>query len=544
VPASTIRRVAREFGDAANIGGTIEIKGVKLPYRPVSAIQFRGGSGHSNGFHVYLGVDLLNQLMGCCEVPGGVIGWCARSDGNPWTGSVKFAPKATKDGHLTSSNWPQFMEGTWPHPTPKVPEKVSLIDLFTCCPGFGPFPFVDQVEDLFKKFEFPYRIEAIFGFGSNLAVTTMELESMEKFLKSVKFMAASHLFHNETTEGFCDIVLPDAHGLEALAAIEGDMWVMTHPVGLLDHTFPIRQPAVEPLYERRDFCEVLNDLAIRLGFSKEYYTNINNTNQVLIGAPPALDVNKTYTWEEINDLILRKRFGEEHNLAWFKEHGFIKWPKKVEEAYWRPFLNARSSIYMEFLIDHGEETKEILEPRDISIDFDQFTPLISWFPPATHREKDPSLDLYSFSFKDILHAGSGTHGIPWLSEISDTNPWHNYFVINSKTAREKGLKDLDWVWVENARGRKVRAPIHTMEGIHPQCIAMIVGSGKYAKGMPRALGKGGNFNVLLEGDLHHCCPISLNIETAVKVKVYKCEESDKKGPAMIYKASKGRMSLL
>jgi len=46
---------------------------------------------------------------------------------------------------------------------------------------------------------------------------------------------------------------------------------------------------------------------------------------------------------------------------------------------------------------------------------------------------------------------------------------------------------------------------------------------------------------LLEGDLDHCCPVSMNIETAVKVKIYKAKESD---PRIVYKASKPRFDLL
>ncbi|MBI4284299.1 MAG: molybdopterin-dependent oxidoreductase [Chloroflexi bacterium] len=542
VPAGTIRRVAREFGENANIGGTIEIQGVTLPYRPVAAVQFRGGSGHSNGFHTYLAVDLLNHLVGACEVPGGATAWGgARSFGNPWTGGWKFEVIATKDGHLTSTNWPTGFPGTWPHPEPKIPRMLTMTDLFTCCPSFSSLPFVDQAEELYQKFNYPYRAEAMFGMGSNMAVTTLELESTEKFLKSLRFLAGAYIFHNETTEGFCDIVLPSTGPLETLNAIQADMPVMNEPVGMLDHTFPICQPCVEPMYERRPFEEVLNELAIRMGFSKEYYTHINRANGTMYGTSPPLYVEQKYTWEEICDHILRTRFGEEHNLDWFKEHGFIQWHKDVKEAYWRPFVDARSSIYMEFLIPHGKEIGDICESRGIRVDMKQYTALLSWFPPATHREKDPELDLYAFSYKDVAHSGSGTHGIPWLAEISDRNPWHNFLMINRKTAEKKGLKDLDWVYVENARGRKIKARIHTMEGVHPQCVAMIVGAGHYSRGMPLATGKGACFNVLLEGDLDHCCPVTQNIETSVKVKIYRASESD---PGMVYKASKPRFDLI
>ena len=122
----------------------------------------------------------------------------------------------------------------------------------------------------------------------------MELESVEKFLKSLKFMAGSYIFHNETTEGFCDIVLPDASQLEGLSAIDADFFLYHHPYAMLDHTFAIRQTCVEAMYERRNFEDVLNDLAVRMGFSKEYYTMINQVNAIVLGSPPALEVDRVY----------------------------------------------------------------------------------------------------------------------------------------------------------------------------------------------------------------------------------------------------------
>ena len=41
--------------------------------------------------------------------------------------------------------------------------------------------------------------------------------------------------------------------------------------------------------------------------------------------------------------------------------------------------------------------------------------------------------------------------------------------------------------------------------------------------MPIARGKGTNFDALMEIDLKHCDPVSLNIETAVRVKVSQAE---------------------
>ena len=60
-------------------------------------------------------------------------------------------------------------------------------------------------------------------------------------------------------------------------------------------------------------------------------------------APYTLDPARKYTWEEIVDHGLKGYFGPEHGLDWFKENGLIKWPKKVEEVYWRPFVKGEGA---------------------------------------------------------------------------------------------------------------------------------------------------------------------------------------------------------
>ena len=52
--------------------------------------MFRGGHGHTNAFHNYQAVDFLNQIVGAADVPGGCLGWPAKSLGYPETGTTVF----------------------------------------------------------------------------------------------------------------------------------------------------------------------------------------------------------------------------------------------------------------------------------------------------------------------------------------------------------------------------------------------------------------------------------------------------------------------
>ncbi|MFC1926626.1 molybdopterin-dependent oxidoreductase [Chloroflexota bacterium] len=524
VPAATIRRIAAEFGENARVGSTIDVQGVNLPYRPVAAVRCRAGTGHSNGFHMFMAMDLLNLLVGACEVPGGTIGWMARSFGYPDTGSIKFEPVATRDGHLTLTCHPPGLPGIWPQPEPKIPPaRLDLSDVFTICPTFAPFPYMEQSEEIYQKLGLPYRPEAMVGVASNMAVSTGELGAMENFLKSVDFIAGAWIFPNETNEGFADLVFPDTSVLESLSIFNSEWYTGNHPVGMLDHTYHIRQPVVPPMFERRHWPDVLVELVDRLGMHREWNEMLNRMWCNMIGCPPAFTPDDRCSWVEINDRLLQNKFGPEHGLDWFKEHGFITWPKKVEEVYWRPFVNARSSVYMEFLLNQKEAMETICEPRDIKLDLAQYTPLPSWFEPVIQKVKDETYDLYAFTFKEVLHVGSGSHGIPCLAEISDNSPYHYRLLMNTATAKQKDIRNGDVIWVENDRGRRVKGRVLTVEGIHPQCLGMLGGAGNFARGQPLAQGRGACFNALLEMDLEHCCPISLNLETSARVKAYKAE---------------------
>jgi anaerobic selenocysteine-containing dehydrogenase len=114
---------------------------------------------------------------------------------------------------------------------------------------------------------------------------------------------------------------------------------------------------------------------------------------------------------------------------------------------------------------------------------------------------------------------------PWINELSHMNPYTYNITMNLDTAQKKGLKDGDIIEIETKVGRKVTGTLKTMEGQHPLTVGIAACSGHWSPGLPIAMGKGANFDKLLELDLQHVDPISLNIETAVRVKVKKVERS-------------------
>jgi len=260
----------------------------------------------------------------------------------------------------------------------------------------------------------------------------------------------------------------------------------------------------------------------------EAYANLNKTWPIQDEYQP--DLPDKPSLPEVSNRVVKSMFGPEHDWAWFQKHGFIRWPKRVEEAYWMWFHDLRIPvIYMEFLVHMGEAVEKINEETGLNIELAQYTPLISWFPCTTHKLDDLEHDLYCYSYRDILHSASSTQELPWLDEASQMNPYTYNITMNATTGKKKGLKDGDMIEVESYQGRKVTGTVKLMEGHHPLTVGIAGTTGHWAKGQPIARGKGTNFDNLLPIDFEHMDPICKTIETAVRVSVRKIEKQKSVG---------------
>jgi len=528
VPAETIRRIATEFVEAASIGSTITIDGHVLPFRPASAIIFRGGQGHENGLHACFAVCLLNQLVGSADVPGGTLGWPARSLGYPETRELSWSPFKGTDGFLETSRFGpsaglMSSHGPWPANMPENKRNLNP----NCITSVGHIGtninFQSDREEIWNKMGTKDRLKMMIAWGCNSLLSTANHETTAEALKEMEYIVIYDIFNNELTEGFADIVLPAVCYLEDADGSGFAGQNFNHAYGMDGWYCHVVQPVVDLKGERRRWQAILYELACRLGKKEEFFNLLNTT----------LDLDGNYAYkpaddfsgEDLVDRISRKLFGDEHGWEWFKENGFVHWPKKVEEAYWRHFIDARVPIYLEYLVEIGEKIKEINEETGLDFDLTQYTPLISWTPTTVHRVDDPQFDLYCFSYRDIIHTGSSTMEQPWIDEASRMNPYTYNITMNRETAEKKGLKEGDRIEVVTERGRKTMGRLKPMEGQHPQVVGIAANSGHWAKGQPIARGKGSNFDVLLELDQKHLDPICTTIETSVKVGVRKIERS-------------------
>lgn len=519
VPANNIRRIAREFASEARIGSTIVLEGVTLPYRPVAAIAFRGNQGHMNSTYNFFAVDLLNQLVGAADVVGGCMGFNPASKGFPETGRPRYVPKADADGLMVVGMW---MGYHYPYPPaePRLPTNLGLQDLFVM--GMTS-PFLNSVdqEELWKKFDVPYRPEVLMNFGSNLLMAIGNSETVAKSLERLKFIVSFDLFLTETSQ-FADIVLPDASYLQTTDSRSNFPFIFSLPAGMGEWCWPIRQPVVPLEGEQRRFSDVLLDLADRIGMRADLNAAYNASMN--LQPPYRLAPDRAYSFDEICDMELKTNFGPERGLDWFKKHGLIKWKKQPEEVYWRPFVQVRVPIYWEFMVSMWEKINAICEPRGVNVPREYYDPLPDFLPCHSHLCKKPDFDFYAFYYRDIVHTNSFTMENPWLDEAAQLDPYSYNVTINAKSGKDRGLRNGQQVWIESESGRRVKGRIRLSEAVHPEGLGIAACAGHWGDGMPVAKGKGVFFNDLLELDFDHVSPNNLNLDLCTRVRVTPAED--------------------
>ena len=510
IPVETIRRFAKEFGEQARIGSTIEIDGKSLPWRPAVATWYRGVVAHKHAMHNGLAIALLNAVVGAIDVPGGLLNANA-------AGPFGF-PTDGVDGMLEPGNSYSHMRKPLPPQKVKPPETLELVELFPVAVYARAMLWLGILYP--EKFKIPYSPEALIVCRTNLLHNTADPQIMGEAMKKIPFIVhmADHL--NETSE-FADIILPDTHYLERLVPLAMNPYVHFRAVPLpgQDWAFNLQQPVVKAVGEARNWIEVMYDIAERIGILPDLYNILNASAN--FEDPHKLDPAKKYTWEEICDRWQKSWFGKEHGLDYFKSKGYHTIGKRtVEELYPRAFHKGRIPIYFEHFLNAGEDVREVTQKLGITDwDTSDYSALLDWKPCPSHLETDPEYDLWAVNHKLPFHTFSFSSENSYLSELCEKNAKVYNIAMNPETAKRKGIKDGDSVWIGASSGRKERGTARITEGIHPQVVSIPGVFGRRITGNPEARGKGTHFNSLIEYTFDRMDTVSAALDACVKVKV-------------------------
>jgi len=505
VSAETIRKIAEDFGKNAMIGSKITIDGIELPYRPVAIATYHA-SQQELGTQAWRAISILSMLVGAVETVGSTYFWERKVEYD------KFQKK-----------WEDMAKD--PSKIKDIPDKLSLdgSKFYPITSGGytqAPLTMIDP-----SKYGLPYNPEdmVMLIHMTNPLIAAPNQHNVIEGYKKLKFVAVIDPWISETADLFADIILPAA----TMEKYEGPLGVRTQ----YEKADTLRIPVIDPLFQSKPEAEIYMDLCEKLGVlygDKGYIHYLNGELGFLDaqGNPTqyALDENTKPTLEDIFDKWARSK-GKD--LAWFREHGVKVSSISTKDLYMRastpPFKDSKTGqtvkahLYSEILLRLGR----IIKDKGVdAIYYQDYTAFPTWRTPTMEKSSDYGYDLYLISYKKIEHKQSRTAFNALLNEIEP----ENYLLINTQTAKAKGIGDGDMVWVESHNARKpdethkVRAKVMVIQGIRPDTVAISHHHGQWVH--PIAKDKGVSATVLFpsgEGYMDMTGNQSFN----VKVKVYK-----------------------
>ncbi|HLC42624.1 MAG TPA: molybdopterin-dependent oxidoreductase [Methylomirabilota bacterium] len=462
VPADQIRRVALELGQNAMIGSTITLDGVTLPYRPVSCMAYHMAQ-QEQGFQALRAMIMVFMLLGAVEAVGGIridFTW------KPYANYEKLDQIKIKD----------------------PPYNIYLGDskyfpINSKLPGI-----VAKVMQNPAKYGVDYTPEVmILHMANPLGSFASQADFMEAY-KKFKFVAAIDPWLSETADYFADVVLPAA----TIEKYEG-------PFGASDQyvdAVGLRLPPMKPLFESRGEIDIYMDLCEKAGilYGKGGYLDELNSALKLKDAYK-LDLNTKPAVREIFDRWAKSE-GIADGVAHFEKNGVkVKGPFSVKSFYGfaqtPPFNGKTHRLYGESLLRYQLEMKAKGAEK---IYWQDYTPFPTWRTP-TKDGSPPQYDLTLISYKLVEFKQSRSSFIPLLAELAP----EQRLEINPKTAKAKGIKDGNMVWVESHNAltgetRKVQVRAALSEGIRPDTVGMPHHYGLWTH--PAAKGQGPTPNVL------------------------------------------------
>lgn len=497
VPAATIRQLAREYLDHACVGQTIEIDGERLPYRPVAVILGKTVNNGWGAFECCWSRTLLAVLVGALEVPGGTLGTTVRLNKPHENRHASVVPG--EDGFMRNELNPTGRTTWVKQPNVRNAHR-TLVPLSrnsgAWSQALGPthlaWMFQNETPENWPAASAP---ELWFAYRTNPAISFWDTPTVAATMAKFPFTVCFGHVPDETNH-MADIVLPEATDLESTQLIRlgktkfvEQYW---HHQGWV-----LRQPAVQPAGEARDFTWIATELARRTGLLADYNASINRG---ACGVPLktarrdfALDPQRPHSVEEIWDAVCKAASfdltegGEVRDLAWFKEHGLLTRPYPQRDWYLYPTLKRQGLRfelpYQERLLRIGRELANRMHEAGRhwwDRQLREYRPLPEWhdFPALWEEDlirRGHTPDEFPFwliTTKSMQYYAGGNAAIQLMDEVASNLRGHRGVVINAKTARRLGIEEGDRVRITSVIG-STRGRAVLVQGIHPQTLLIV-----------------------------------------------------------------------
>ena len=471
---------------AAGVTGIAEAKIMELAEEYAknspgsTVISYRGATQHYNGVQCERAICTLEALAGNVDVPGGRV----HAVGAPWSYKSTYKLPTTKTKGLSILKGEGF-----PFPSHSVSHQV-LEQIKKKADAGEDFP------DMYMW----YCYTPVFANG--------DMQGSIDILKSEKYIPYSVCVNTSYDESaaLADILLPDATYLE-----RWDWEDMVSYDQLPE--FYIRQPAVDPVGDVRDFKDVCYDLAVAIGdkdlietmkfkTAKEFVKAACNDTAAVKKAggfdymvehgalvdPDAKPKYEGYKSEVKLDIVNPDDIKDDDTKSYiFEDDEGVCW--ETTKAKYKDYRGTSSaySKYKGQKVDgkyYAGFTPDKLNKSGL---FEIKSPLLdgkgwglwpAWMAAPEHKSL-ASDELILTNYKIATQIHSRSQNCKYLTELRPNEPaW-----INAKTAADLGIKDGDEITIE-AKGidnagslikstkTSMKTPVKVTEAVAPGVIAM------------------------------------------------------------------------
>jgi phenylacetyl-CoA:acceptor oxidoreductase len=483
IAANTIRRITREFVDNARIGSTIDIEGIRLPYRPAATKIGRGISGVMHSYQAVLANHVLAALIGSIEVPGGHMGGHTFSSGKLRDGIYFYGLddegiNVGKDG-MTDISCPSF---TWP-PTTYSGSDVLLPFAMYRGEKVRRVFHMDHLDwrnlvDPPKGLPIPPLPKLWIACRSTPLLSFGEPKIVAEAMKKIPFVVTISYTLDEKTD-FADIVLPEKVELERYLLLFR-MRRACHKLYLWMH---IQQPVIESLHNTKSANDIFAELANRLGLTNQFNMEVNRIQ--CLKDPYKLEPDRKYSWEEVVDRQCKSYTNGTYDLEWFKKNGGLARPVSVEDQY--DIHLTMEAKKLRYAVPYMEEVKHVGKELGnnlvkVGIDWwpteEDYTALPTYIPSSL--EKFPSeYDFYVSTSRSALFGWGNNVDIPWMNELAKDVRGLEDILMNEDAAKFRGIKDGDEILVESQVG-KLKRKVKLCQGIRPDVLLITSQFGQWA----------------------------------------------------------------
>lgn len=504
IPATTIRRIARELADVAfNQAITLDQpwtdtsgrRHETMLGRPVAMHAMRGISAHSNGFHTCRALHLLQMLLGAIDTPGS---WRYKS---PYPRPIPPGPQPVGKGTKPNTMLPGMALGY-----PRGPEDMLLEDdgspvridkAFTWAAPMSGHGLMHTVIANAHAGD-PYNIDTLFMYMANMAWNSSMNPGEASRMMADKDPATGeyripHIIYADAFASemvaYADLVFPDTTYLERWDCIS----LLDRPIGSPEGPADsIRQPVLPPDRDVRAFQDVMVELGVRLklpGFVKDdgsatyaSYADYIARHERRPGVGPLAGFRGADGTEagvgaanpdQLQRYIENGCFWSYHHPpeALYYKHSNIAY---LEDAKRLGLIDSTAQIVLHLYCEPLQKFRLAAEghgpnqppeaQRDRIVRY--FDPLPIWYPPFEQAlPEQAAYPLHAITQRPMAMYHAWHSQNAWLRQIYS----HNRLYMHRRTAAALGIRDDDWIWVISRNGR-VKGQVRLMEGVNPDTV--------------------------------------------------------------------------